>query len=337
MAAGFTVRSDLVRRGVEIDVGPALGAPRSAVLRGWAVSAASVSVASLPLLYCLAGGRCSTGYFDLHVDGRSDYSMAEHLASAGAVVVAMDHLGVGASDGIDDLFSIRPTDLARAHDVAFRAILARCLNGELLPHLPAPVDVFTVGVGHSMGGAVVGVQQATYGSFDALVLLGHGDGIPEVLTPEELTVHGPDLASIEPELIRLARLRFSEENRDRQRKPRDGTFFAEDVPDVVRTAFSQQSVPLLKTCGLFWMLPGAAHAERTAIAVPTFFGFGDQDLTHEYLATISSYPSLTELLLYVLPGSGHCHNQASGRHLLWDRILGWVRVVSSDAQSGVEC
>jgi len=72
------------------------------------------------------------------------------------------------------------------------------------------------------------------------------------------------------------------------------------------------------------MIPRATSAERAAVNVPTFFAFGDQDLTTDYMGTIADYHSLTDLAVLVLGQSGHCHNQSSGRRLLWDRLLSWM-------------
>lgn len=311
---------------VEVPVGSVEGAP--AVLRGW-VRSGAVRAGPTPVLYCLAGGGCSTGYFDLDVDGTSGYSMAEHAAAAGAVVVALDHLGVGASDSVDDLCTVTPTRLAACHHRAVSDVVARLRAGELTDGLPAIERPLVVGLGHSMGGMLAAVQQARHRSFDALVLLGTGGGLPEVLTDDERSVAGPDLGSIEAEIARLARLRFAPGSTVERRRPRLGTFFTDDVPAAVREAFAAQAVPLLPVCALTSMIPCSAHAERAAVTVPVFLGFGDHDLLDDYLGTLAQYRSVTDAALFVLTGSGHCHHQAAGRRVLWDRVLAWVDALAA--------
>ena len=56
-------------------------------------------------MFCYAGGGCSTGYFDLQVEGLDGYSMADAFARRGSVVVAVDHPGIGVSDKVADLFA----------------------------------------------------------------------------------------------------------------------------------------------------------------------------------------------------------------------------------------
>lgn len=328
-------RGTSARHDVEVDVVEALGSASPVVLRGWVrwpdspEGPAAVGGRATPVVYCLAGGGCSGGYFDLVVEGHDDYGMAEHFAGRGAVVVALDHLGIGASEAVEDLYAVTPTVLTRCHDVAARQVLARLRAGELVPGAP-PIEPFAVGLGHSMGGMLATVQQARHGTYDALVLLGHGGtGLPEVLTEDELAVSGPDLPSIEPDVVRLALIRFGPNSPVTPRKPRLGAFFTDDVPPEVRQAFAAQSVPLLPTCGLTSMIPCSTHAERAAVAVPTFIGFGDHDLIDDYTGTVAQYRSVTDAALFVLAGSGHCHNQAPGRRLLWDRVLDWIGSIAA--------
>lgn len=326
---------------VEVDVGPVPGA-RRAVLRGWVRAGSrrpgaasspgpTAGTEATPVVYCLAGGGCGTAYFDLQVKGHPGYSMAEHLAARDVVVVALDHLGIGSSDPVEDLFAVTPTVLAACHHRAVEEVLGRLRTGRLASGM-APVErPFAVGLGHSMGGMLAVVQQARHRSFDALVLLGTGgSGLPEVLTEEERSLAGPDLASIEDEIVRLARVRFAPGSTVGRRKPRLGGFFTDDVPAAVREAFARHAVPLLPVGGLASMIPFSTHCERAAVTVPIFLGFGDHDLLDDYLGNLGQYRSLTDVALFVLPGSGHCHNQAAGRHRLWDRIVAWIDALLPD-------
>lgn len=318
------------RMPIVVDVAPIIGADRPISMRGWAMAPTAPGPGRTPVVYCQAGGGCSTDYFDLHVPGAEDYSMAAHLAERGAVVVAVDHLGLGESDPFD-LFAVTPTLLARCHDHIARELLGRARGGRLVPDLPALEDPLLVGLGHSMGAMLTSAQQGLHRTFDALVLLGHGgSGLPEVLTADELAVEGPDLAAIEGRIVELARVRFAADSTVPRRRPARGAFFTDDVPPEVREAFAAVAVPTLPIGGLTAMIPHSTHAEKARVDAPTFLGFGDHDLVDDYVGTIAQFPALTDLCLFVLPESGHCQNQARHRTLLWDRVLDWLRSVSTN-------
>ena len=275
-------------------------------------------------MFCLAGGGCSTAYFDLQVENLDGYSMADAFIRRGAVVVAVDHPGIGASDEIADRFALTPSLVAACQAHVVRTVVDALSAGTLRP-LPAFVRPLVVGLGHSMGGLLVTAQQAQHRSFDALICAGTGGtGLPEVLTDDELAVTGPDLPSMEERIRALALTRFAVRSNVPRKQPAHGHYFADDVPDEVRQAFADQAVPLLPTCALASMLPDSARTERASIDVPTFMAFGDDDLIVDYATSLAQYVSVTDAALYVLPGSGHCHNQANGRHILWNRMLDWL-------------
>lgn len=179
------------RTDLEVDVSDVIDLPGRHVLRGWLREPSTPWPGPRPpLVYCLAGGRCTTAYFDLHVQGLTGWSMAEHLANRGAIVVALDHLGVGASSPVDDVFLVTPLLLAAVHAHALQIV--RTMVGS---------EVWTVGLGHSMGGMLATVLQAHHRSFDALAVLGHGgEGLPQFIsdldrpTGEALHDHLPALA-----------------------------------------------------------------------------------------------------------------------------------------------
>ena len=324
----LTEGAPLGRATLTIDVAEELGAATPVLLRGWAMGPATAPAGS-PVVFCLAGGGCSTGYFDLQVEGLDGYSMAEAFARRGLFVVAVDHPGIGASDPVADLSALTPSVVAACQAHVVREVVTALSAGALRP-LPAVATPFVVGLGHSMGGLLATVTQAHHRSFSALIGAGHaGTGLPEVLTDEELAVAGPDLASVEERIGALARFRFAPDSVVPRRQPAHGTFFADDVPEAVRRAFADQAVPLLTTCGLAAMIPDSARTERAAIDVPVFLAFGDDDLVTDPMASLAQYRSATDAALYVLAGSGHCHNQAGGRHRLWSRLADWITSVAS--------
>jgi pimeloyl-ACP methyl ester carboxylesterase len=293
-------------------------------VEGWIRSSASSDATGSPIaLFCLPGGKCSTGYFDLQVEGLADYSMADYLASRGFFVIAFDHLGVGRSSAVDDIFQITPELASAANDRAHRTVLAGLEAGTAVPGLGPLPDVRAIGVGHSMGGMLLGVQQARHSTFVAVAILGHGIGLPSVLTDEELRSVAAG-AITEDVVVELARTRFSGAAVQGGAKPPPGSFLPRDLPDAVRNAFMAQQADLLFSCGLTSMLPGATDGAKEVIVVPVFLGFGDDDLTNEFVACVALYKSARDITLFVLPESAHCHNQSPHRTVLWDRLAHWA-------------
>jgi pimeloyl-ACP methyl ester carboxylesterase len=229
-------------RALEVDVSGVAGLPGTHVLRGWLREPSSIwPEPRTPLIYCLAGGRCTTAYFDLHADGLAGWSMADYLAARGAIVVALDHLGVGASSPVDDIFLVTPRVLAAVHDHALRIIRKR-VDGNL----------FIVGLGHSMGGMIATVQQSRHRSFDALAVLGHGgDGLPQFIDGASR----PTGDALHDRLPELARAHAASPPADGRRLP-PNSFFLPDVPRAVRDAFLGQQSELLPSCGLASLIPG---------------------------------------------------------------------------------
>jgi pimeloyl-ACP methyl ester carboxylesterase len=284
----------------------------TARLGGWVLEPPGPPLA---VLACLVGGTCTTAYFDLPIPG---YSMAEHLAARGFVVVAFDHLGLGASERVDDLYRVTPTVAAAAQAEAIGEVLA------------SYADVPAIGVGHSMGGMLLTVLQHDRVLFDAVAVLGHGgDGLPEVLSDDEasLRVDRP-YPEVEHDIEALARVRFADDSPVPRKRPAKGPFLLPDVPDAVRDAFVAQQVSNLFSCGLTSMIPGATDTHKAGIDVPVFLAFGDHDLTDDYEGARAKYTGAPGTELFVLPGSGHCHNQANTRVQLWDQLANWARSVS---------
>src|SRR5215211_8877895 len=132
------------------------------------------------VLVCWPGGSYSRAYWDMHVDGHVGYSFADHMAAEGFMVLAADHLGVGASskpaDG--DRVDFETMSAAAASFVTqVRRMLADGspeLGGRPLPSVPI------IGVGHSLGACLTVVHQAQHRCYDAVALLGFTHGQKEV-------------------------------------------------------------------------------------------------------------------------------------------------------------
>ena len=315
-----------LRSTVEVDVSDVVPLPGQHVVRGVLLAPSTPTpLPRHPLVWCcLPGGSCTSGYFDLEVDGDdTSYSMAAHLADAGCVVLALDHLGTGASSPVGDNFIVTPEVLAAASHAAFTALLRRLQEGSLNPELEPVGEPLPIGLGHSMGAMIAIIGQARYGTYRALVNLGGGGaGLPDHL-------HDPgwatwDLARLRSSLVELARQQFNGAERQRA-GDRRGIFHASDVPAPVLAAFRAQLTTLLPSCALASLPPSFSDPERGEVAVPLFLGFGEHDLAQVPHESVSRFRSSPDITLVVLTGSGHCHNQAGNRQQLWDRMLDWAR------------
>jgi pimeloyl-ACP methyl ester carboxylesterase len=67
------------------------------------------------------------------------------------------------------------------------------------------------------------------------------------------------------------------------------------------------------------------HARR--IECPVFIGLGERDSTCDHHDEPRAYASSSDVTLFILPRSAHCHNTAGTRHDLWDRLARWVRSI----------
>src|SRR3954447_14805861 len=126
------------------------------------------------VLVCWPGGSYSRDYWDIHVDGYEGYSFAENLAAKGFTVVAVDPLGVGDSSRPKEVDAVTIETMAAAAASAVRDLTAQFAVGGI------PV----IGVGHSLGACLTIVEQALYGSYDAVVNLGFTHGAKFTHTPD---------------------------------------------------------------------------------------------------------------------------------------------------------
>jgi pimeloyl-ACP methyl ester carboxylesterase len=147
-----------------------------------------------------------------------------------------------------------------------------------------------------------------------------------------------DLTTARSSLVDMARVQFGSLPTDGNPPApgdRNSRFHADDVPPAVRAAFRSKQTNLLPTCALATLLPSFTDPERAAIAVPLFLGFGERDLSPDPHGSIRRYPSATDVTLFVLAGSSHCHNQSGDRRLLWERLLAWSRSLPTNTEEAV--
>jgi pimeloyl-ACP methyl ester carboxylesterase len=268
------------------------------------------------VLYCLPGGGTSRHYFDLDAPG---WSMAEHLAERGFVVVPIDHPAVGDSPAPDDPWTLTPAVVADADSSAVRELHNR-LGG------------IPIGVGHSMGGMLTVTVQARHSLYAGLGLLGyaHSDHYEQTalaahLNDEERALIGkPDAIALR--LVDLAHARFRQPLPQSTSPASDFVMGGMQVPSQGLEALGRARSNLLACCGLASMLK-CTIADVKQIDVPVFVGFGEHDITGNARATADSLLRCPDITLFELAGSGHNHNVALNRALLWDRLATWAEGV----------
>jgi pimeloyl-ACP methyl ester carboxylesterase len=260
----------------------------------------------------------SRGYFDLDAPG---WSMAEHLAAQGFVVVALDHPAVGDSPSPDDPWSLTPPAVADADAAAVREL-----------HLQ--LGGIPIGIGHSMGAMLTVTIQARHRIYVGRGLLGyaHSDhyertALAAFLTDDERSVLG-DPDAIAAQLVKLAKVRFGRPLPRGRTARSDFLLAGMPVPEEGLAALDRSKSNLLACCGLGSMLKCSAPDARL-IDVPVFLGFGERDITGNARATASALAICPDITLFELPGSGHNHNVAPNRTVLWDRLAIWAMGITS--------
>lgn len=284
------------------------------------------------VLVCLPGGSYDKRYWDIAIPGHDNYSFAEYMVQRDYCVIAIDHLAVGDS-------TIPPTGnldlmlLAHGNSEVARQVRDRVRTGTLTP-APLRTDTPVIGVGHSMGGCLTALVQAETNAYSGLVILGHG---LKSIAQESIGFTLEDSRALRREHVRtITKNGFDDGARfaDIEREGRRQFYYNVDVPDEVIAADLSTSIPLPLPAGYETTIPALVEPFMARIDVPIFLGYGGySDISSRPRAEPELYPGSPEITVMVLPGSGHCHNFATNRHLLWDRIRRWTDAHAEDPQA----
>ncbi len=283
------------------------------------------------VLICWPGGSYARAYWDMHIRGHSGYSFADHLSAQGYLVLAADHLGVGASSKPADGDRV-DFDTVSAAAAAF-VEQVRGLLAEGAPELGGtPLrDVPIVGVGHSLGACLTAVTQARYRCYDAVALLGFTHGRKDLAVSAVGAAEGPDEADADARrrtAVEQARAFFADTWDDvycfASREPNHGWLHRPDVPDDVIAADDANAVRWPRQCYVQALTAGYSAEFAAPIDCSVFLGFGDHDVPATPHDDVRFYTASRDVTLYVLPNAAHCHNFATTRTQLWDRIGLWA-------------
>ena len=311
---------------VAVDVGAAVGSPGSDRLHmaGWAFLPPDGGRDVTTVLFCAPGRSYGKAYY--HLPGHAGYSFGEYAAARGHVVVAFDYLGIGDSSAPGDIDAYTSSRLAAANHAFASHVLALLREGTLATGFDPCARLCPIGVGHSMGGFLTVRQQALHRTFDAIASLGWG---------LDLNLHilddaGVEVVSTDDEaaLLSIPGLRrFVEQPIDRPAF-RDW-FYASDVPDDVIAADDANATASLGLAGAGALVPDFSRLDVASIDVPVFIAFGERDVSANPRLEPSFYESAPDVTLLVLAGSAHCHNFASTRTVLWQRLTDWASSVAA--------
>jgi pimeloyl-ACP methyl ester carboxylesterase len=275
------------------------------------------------IVVAVPGGTYTRCYWDLHVPGMSDYSFATRATQAGAVVVALDNLGTGGSSrpADADLLTFEVVAAANAAVASWAADAAR--SATLHPALPPLPAVSLVGVGHSLGGQLMVVQQARHRSFTRIGVLGSS-----FLGNAQVGSAAVDPAALRADAeARMQTMAGPSWDSGYLSVPRPllrAQFHAADVPAEVLAADDADETVLPRRLAVAAIAsPTAAHY-AASVDVPVFLCFGEVDMSPDPRREVSLYTSSDDVTLLLLPGSAHCHNMASTRYQLWDRLVPWL-------------
>ncbi|ETB13802.1 lysophospholipase [Mycobacterium avium subsp. silvaticum ATCC 49884] len=298
---------------VRFDVSSAVGEQASLA----ATSYPARGGAAAAVLVCLPGGTYSREYWDLDIAGHDGYSFADFATGNGYAVLTVDPLGTGDSSQPASDFGF--AEIGAALDCALRA-----LPGTTGVQAPA------VAVAHSLGGYLALTQQALFGGYAAMAMLGctNQHVAPLNLDPafraRAATPQGR--AELAAEILAaLAQPYFAG-----PREHLQGWFHLADVPADIVAADAVTAVSVVPRVFGTAMIPGIVAEHAARIDVPVLLGYGVVDVSPDPRAEAALYRSSPDITTVVLAGSAHCHNMASSRHRLWRRLLAWAATAIDD-------
>ncbi len=302
---------------VEVDVSEAVPLTGPQRISAW-VFAPDGPSDRVSLLFCLPGGSYTKAYWHLEVPGHPGYSFAEHLAAQGMLVIAVDHLGTGESTRHARAVDLTPEVVAAANAATFTELADRARGGSLVPGLGPLTLGPTVGVGHSMGAMLAVFQQSLHRSFDAIALLGYGTVGP-IMSFED----GTPLPSLES-IMAAGREGLLDDLPPLDRTSIRHHFYWDDVPPEVIAADDLTITSVPGVTGMLSIVPFIASDHARRVQCPVFIGLGERDSTPDHHDEPRAYASSSDVTLFILGRSAHCHNTAGTRHELWDRLARWI-------------
>jgi pimeloyl-ACP methyl ester carboxylesterase len=266
------------------------------------------------VLVCLPGGTYSREYWDFNVVGHSGYSFADFATGKGYAVLTIDPLGTGESSQPTRDFDF--ADIAAALACAVSALPAATGN-----------DAPAIAVAHSLGGYLAITQQALFPGYAGLAILGCTNQHVAQLNLDPAVIIRAATADGRAALAREILSVLAEPYFEGPREHMQSWFHLDDVPADVVAADAVTAKSVVPRIFGTAMIPGVVAEHAALIDVPVFLGYGVVDVSPDPRAEAAHYRSSPDITTVVLADSAHCHNMASSRLRLWQRLLDWTQVV----------
>jgi len=343
---------------LRLDVSEAVGLGESATV---AVTVCLPDRVSDPPLVAFAfpGGGYNRHYYTLDLP---DDEPHEHGGQAGWhtangwTFVAVDHLSCGDSSRVSDPSRLTYEHMVSANHAAVRHVLDALAKGTLGGGVSPVVDPVVVGLGHSMGGATLILQQGQFASFDAVGVLGwsaiHSISWTPPGTPKSNVRYfprGTDMGALTPEVFTSAMPEMALDERGLPATTQG--FHYDDEPEEVvyrdmhdypnrdgrLPPWGTSAIP---PCAMTMMSPGAVAPEAARITVPVLVAVGERDICADPMSEPRAYERASDVSVFVCRRMAHMHNFARTRRQLWERVQGWGdgvlashRFTKSDSES----
>jgi pimeloyl-ACP methyl ester carboxylesterase len=286
------------------------------------------------VLVCWPGGSYDRSYWDSPIEG---YSATDHLVGQGFVVVNADHLGVGQSSKPSDIDGVNLETMAAANHAFAREVRRRLLSGEFDERLrKTEGDVPFVGVGHSLGGLICVIAQALHQTYDAVANLGYTHGSKDVIEDGEMGGFNDPAAprrAAEEQAKAFFGGTWEAGYGVPPREPNHAWLYAPSVPPEVIDADDRTVAAWPRQAYVEGLIPGHTPPYAAKVKAPVLLAFGDHDIPARPRDDAAFYTAAADITVVTLPDSAHCHNFASTRHLMWDRLGGWAEGVASYLRS----
>ena len=286
---------------------------------------ADLETYDVPVLVCWPGGSYGRDYWDLRPAGRAGYSFAEHLTALGFIVIAVDPLGVGDSgrpvDGTVCTYDV----LADSAHGAVEVIRKGLVDGSLATGIPPLAAPRIVGVGHSMGGGLVTIQQARSGSYDAIAVLGFTHGA------KDRAVDNTEDPALRATAVEQAKAFWGDQWGTGygvvDKAPHQVWLNGPDVPADVVASDNANSVIWPAEPYVDALQVGLTGTYAAQVRAPVMIAFGEFDIAERPRDETAFYDGSVDITVFVLGGSYHCHNFQDGRADLWNRLGAWATEV----------
>ena len=176
-----------------------------------------------------------------------------------------------------------------------------------------------------MGGGLVVLQQARWGSYDAIGVLGYTHGAKARAVPS-----GDDAAR-RATAVEQAKGFWGDQWEARygvvDKAPHQNWLNGPDAPADIVAADNANAVIWAAEPYVDALHVGYTAAYAARVTAPVMVAFGEFDIAERPRDEAAFYERSDDITLFVLAGSYHCHNFQDGRARLWDRLGAWATEV----------